>query len=98
MTILYVIFDRNPIFVHSAIVQADGSPLIDDNYRSSSTAYLGRSQTPIVKCLEKRFAQFQGDIDPLRLEPLQVVKYGPNEQVDKFTSRIENDRFSSFLV
>jgi hypothetical protein len=69
------------MFVHSAIVQVNGSSLVDDNYRSSSTAYLGRSQTPVVKCLEQRFAQFQGDIDPLRLEPLQVVKYGPNEQV-----------------
>ncbi len=69
------------MFVHSAIIQANGSSLVDDNYRSSSTAYLIRSQTPVVKCIEQRFAQFQGDIDPQRLEPLQVVKYEPNQEV-----------------
>jgi hypothetical protein len=69
------------MFVHSAIIQANGSSLVDDNYRSSSTAYLSRSQTPVVKCIEQRFAQFQGDIDPQRLEPLQVVKYEPNQEV-----------------
>jgi hypothetical protein len=69
------------MFVHSAIIQANGSSLVDDNYRSSSTAYLNRSQTPVVKCIEQRFAQFQGDIDPRRLEPLQVVKYEPNQEV-----------------
>ena len=73
--------NRNPIFVHSAVVQVNGSSLVNGNYRSSTTAYLSRSRTPIVKCIEQRFAQFQGDIDPLRLEPLQVVKYEPNQEV-----------------
>jgi hypothetical protein len=67
--------------VRSAIVQGNALNVIDDNYRTSSTAYLGRSQTSIVKCIEQRLAQFQGDIDPLRLEPLQVVKYEPNQEV-----------------
>ena len=40
-----------------------------------------RRQTPIVKCLEQRFAQFQGDIDIERLEQLQVVKYTPGQEV-----------------
>ncbi len=76
-----VFFYRNPIFVQSKIVQPNGSPLLDNDYRSSSTAHLERSQTPVVKCIEQRFAQFQGDVDPLRLEPLQVVKYEPNQEV-----------------
>lgn len=68
------------MFVRSQTVQSNGSTAASD-YRTSNTAYLGRSSTPIVKCIEQRFAQFQGNIDLLRLEPLQVVRYEPNQQV-----------------
>ena len=49
--------------------------------RTSSSAYINRHQTPIVGCIEQRFAQFQGDIDVECIEPLQVVKYKPDQQV-----------------
>lgn len=72
---------RKSNFVHSSVAQPDGLSLIKDDYRSSSTAYLNRAQTPIVKCIEQRFARFQGDIDPTRIEPLQVVRYNRYEEV-----------------
>ncbi|CAF3801195.1 unnamed protein product [Rotaria sordida] len=50
---------RNPMFVRSAIVQANGSSFIDDNYRTSTTAYLRHRQISIIKCIEQHFAQFQ---------------------------------------
>jgi hypothetical protein len=69
------------MFVQSAVVQPDGTSLIDNSYRSSNSAYIGRSQTPVVKCIEQRFAQFQGNIDLLRIEPLPAVKYDHNQEV-----------------
>ena len=52
-----------------------------DQYRTSSSASIRRHQTSMVKCIEKRFAQFQGDINVERLEPFQIVKYTPDQQV-----------------
>ena len=77
-------FDRNPHFVHSAVVHIDGSSLVNDSYRPFSTAYLRRRQTAVVRCIEQRFAQFQGDIDSLRLEPLQIVKYESHQLISRF--------------
>ncbi|CAF3643090.1 unnamed protein product [Rotaria sp. Silwood1] len=68
------------MFVCSAIVRTNGSSFIDDHSRTSTTAYLRRSQTSVIKCIEQRFAQFQGNINPLRLELLQVVKYEHNQE------------------
>ncbi|CAF1217673.1 unnamed protein product [Rotaria sordida] len=72
---------RNPMFVRSAIVQANGSSFIDDNYRTSTTAYLRHRQISIIKCIEQHFAQFQGNINPLNLEPLQIIRYENNQEV-----------------
>ena len=49
--------------------------------RTSHSAYLNRHQTHPVRCLERKFAQFQGGIDVDRLEPFQIVKYVDNQQV-----------------
>lgn len=49
--------------------------------RTSSTAGINRHETPIVECLERRFAQFQGDVDLECIEPMQVVKYTSDQQV-----------------
>ncbi|CAF0981365.1 unnamed protein product [Adineta steineri] len=51
-----------------------------DQYRTSTSAGLKRHQTPIVKCIEQRFAQFQGGIHLDRIEPLQIVKYTHDQQ------------------
>jgi hypothetical protein len=60
---------------------ADNGTYSVNNIRTSSSAFINRRQTPIVECIERRFAQFQGDIDVECIEPLQVVKYTPNQQV-----------------
>ena len=51
--------------------------------RTSTTAPLERQHTPIVKCIEQRFAQFQGDLDVECIEPLQVVKYDADQHVSR---------------
>ena len=74
------VFVREPLFKRSTVYDNDGK-LISDKHRTSSTADIKRHQTPIVKCIEERFAQFQGNIDIERLESLQVVRYNPSEEV-----------------
>jgi hypothetical protein len=71
---------REPVFRPSMIYNDNGSYSLDQ-HRTSSSAHINRHQTSIVKCLEKRFAQFQGDIDLDCMEPFQVVKYTDNQQV-----------------
>ncbi|CAF1415016.1 unnamed protein product [Adineta steineri] len=63
-----------PWFQPSTIFDKDGI-LVLDKHRTSSTASIERHETPIVKCIEQRFAEFQGNVDVEYLEPLQVVKY-----------------------
>jgi len=57
--------------------------LVVDDFRTSTSWNIKRNQTPIVECIERRFAQFQGDIDIERMEQLQVVKYVHDQQVNK---------------
>lgn len=59
---------------------ADGSDSLDQ-YRTSTSAYINRHQTFLVKCLEQRFARFQGERDLRRMEPFQIVKYFNDQQV-----------------
>ena len=49
--------------------------------RTSSSALIERHVTPVVACIERRFAQFQGHLDVESIEPLQVVKYTSEQQV-----------------
>ena len=58
----------------------DGSHYFNKD-RTSTSAYINRHQTYLVKCLARRFAQFQGGIDVQRMEPFQVVKYIDNQEV-----------------
>ena len=58
----------------------DGSDSLDQ-YRTSTSSYINRQQTHLVRCLEKRFARFQGQIHIRRMEPFQVVKYIHSQQV-----------------
>ena len=67
----------------------DGHNHIND-YRTSNSAMLRRRQTPVVQCLEERFADFQGGIDPDTIEPLQVVKYRSNQEVSELMSSDEH--------
>ncbi len=62
------------------VYEENGTSSLNE-HRTSSSAYLNRHQTPIVRCIEQRFAQFQGEIDLERMEPLQLVKYTPDQQV-----------------
>ena len=54
---------------------------MQNNYRTSSTADLERAETPVVKCIEQRYAQFQGNINVEYIEPLQVVQYASDQEV-----------------
>ena len=54
---------------------------MQNNYRTSSTADLERAETPVVKCIEQRYAQFQGNINVEYIEPLQVVQYTSDQEV-----------------
>lgn len=78
--LLIYTYTREPSFIPSKILEDDGSRVVSQ-YRTSSSAYLKRQQTPIVQCIEQRFAQFQGFKDLKRMEPLQVVKYTSDQQV-----------------
>lgn len=69
-----------PLFNPSKIFNAEGVRTYDD-YRTSTSANLRRQHTPVVKCLEQRFAEFQGNIDVRCVERFQVVKYIPGQQV-----------------
>ena len=68
-------------FFEPSVVYGDDETLLVNEYRTSSSAFIERHETPIVRCIEQRFAQFQGNIDIERIEPLQVVKYTSNQQV-----------------
>ncbi|CAF4009470.1 unnamed protein product [Adineta steineri] len=65
---------REARFKASAIVGNDGTRVLDER-RTSSSGFIERHETPIVKCIEQRFAEFQGNVDVEHLERLQVVKY-----------------------
>ncbi|CAF0924391.1 unnamed protein product [Adineta steineri] len=71
---------REKEFKPSLILEPDGTITISKN-RTSSTAFLKRHQTPILQCIERRFAQFQGDVDVDSMEPVQVVKYTNDQEV-----------------
>jgi hypothetical protein len=71
---------REPLFQLSTMYDNNGKVILN-KYRTSTTADIERHETPIVRCLEERFAQFQGNIDLERLEPLQVVKYIESQEV-----------------
>ena len=62
------------------VYEENGTYSVND-VRTSTSAYLKRHQTPVVECIERRFAQFEGDVDIACLEPLQVVKYASDQQV-----------------
>ncbi|UJR17517.1 hypothetical protein I4U23_004412 [Adineta vaga] len=64
----------------STIYDNDGKLISNDDYRTSATASIERHETPVVKCIEERFARFQGNIDIDHLEPLQVVKYTSDQE------------------
>ena len=67
------------------------------DYRTSQSAYIYRHQTPIVRCIERKLAQFQGAIDIDCLEPFQIVKYIDNQQVkypfDYFHNKLSKNIF-----
>ncbi|CAF0868435.1 unnamed protein product [Adineta steineri] len=58
-------------FKPSTTTIAGGKPAIN-KYRTSSSAFIRPHQTPVVQCIERRFAHFQGDVNVQCIEPLQV--------------------------
>ncbi|UJR19764.1 hypothetical protein I4U23_022898 [Adineta vaga] len=87
--IQYLIELTKPLLKRSMTFKMSGGISIDD-HRTSSSAFLRRHQTPIIECLERRFAQFQGDVDVECLEPLQVVKYTSDQQYKPHYDWLEN--------
>ncbi|CAF1016299.1 unnamed protein product, partial [Adineta ricciae] len=68
-----------PLFLQSKVHDPHGVR-VQNNYRTSSTADLERAETPVVKCIEQRYAQFQGNINVEYIEPLQVVQYTSDQE------------------
>ena len=52
--------------------------------RTSSSAFLTRSEDPVIKKIEERLARVL-KIRPRQIEPLQVVKYQPGQKYDFHT-------------
>ncbi|UJR18117.1 hypothetical protein I4U23_005017 [Adineta vaga] len=77
--IQYLIDLAEPLFEPSRTMNDDGSFKVNE-YRTSSSALIEHHQTPIIECVERRFAQFQGDVDVDCIEELQVVKYTSGQQ------------------
>ena len=73
--------ERNHAFVRSVVAHTDGTPAVDNNLRSSTTAYLRRRQTAVVQCIE----------------PLQVVKYESHQQVCDAFLRLSTYIFLSLV-
>jgi len=73
---------REPLFQQSTIVGATDYYEQDTSWRSSYTAFLpkpdGKPEFNIVRCIEKRAAEFQGYIPLQNMEDLQVVRYHYN--------------------
>jgi hypothetical protein len=76
----HCVYTREPFFKPSMTYEDNGTYSVNKR-RTSISAGIKRHQTPIVRCIEQRFAQFQGDVDIDCLEPLQVVKYTADQQV-----------------
>ena len=70
-----------PHFTPSLTHDEDKAKLVKSDYRTSWTAYIDRQETPVVKCIEDRFARFQGNVDSGYLETLQVVRYAADQEV-----------------
>ncbi|CAF0743042.1 unnamed protein product [Adineta steineri] len=73
------VWTREKKFRPSKVGTPDGKVAVSKN-RTSSTAAIKRHQTPVVQCIERRFAQFQGDVDVDCIEPFQVVKYTNDQE------------------
>ncbi|CAF1331793.1 unnamed protein product [Adineta steineri] len=69
-----------PLFKPTKVYDINEKVFSDDHPTSSSTN-IKRHATSIVNCIEQRFAQFQGDMDAKRIEPLHIVKYTSNQQM-----------------
>ncbi|CAF1200269.1 unnamed protein product [Adineta ricciae] len=67
-----------PLFSQSTIYE--NGEFVRNPHRTSWTADIERHETPVVKCIEERFAHFQGNLDLEHVEPLQVVKYTSDQE------------------
>ena len=68
-----------PLFSQSTIYE--NGEFVRNPHRTSWTTDIERHETPLVKCIEERFARFQGNLDLEHVEPLQVVKYTSDQEV-----------------
>jgi prolyl 4-hydroxylase len=59
-------------------MQDNGTSRLDDQ-RTSSTAYLGRSD-PVVQCILERAGQLQGFLNPDSIEDLQLTAYAQGQE------------------
>jgi len=75
------ILNRKSSFKASMVTTGKQGGDFVSNYRTSTSAYINRDQSNVVKCLLKRFAHFQGIDEIERIEPFQIVKYVDNQQV-----------------
>lgn len=74
-------------FQRSMAEEANGSPT--SQARTSSSAFLNRSEDEVVKRLEDRISRLL-KIDSRQIEPLQVVHYVPGQKYDFHTDWFDN--------
>lgn len=90
-------------FNRSQVVDHDGGGTKFDDVRTSSSSFLKRAQTPIIKRVEERAAAVFG-VPVENVEPLQVVRYHPAEKYDAHhdffhhLSGVEGQRYGTILV
>jgi prolyl 4-hydroxylase len=68
----------NPRFKRSVVVEPTTGAFVENKDRTSSTVFLDRDETPVVKDIQARVSQAAG-MPVAYLERLQVVRYKPGQ-------------------
>jgi len=99
----HIIEQATPGFNRSKVIDnSNGSDKLD-TVRTSSSSYLQRHHTAIIKAVEERAAAAFG-VPVVNIEPLQVVRYYPGEKYDAHhdffhhLSGTKGQRYGTILV
>ncbi len=93
-------------FLQPSLVTFDNGTEVRDEQRTSSTAFLGKSD-PIVECILQRASELQGYVGLDQMEDLQITSYAESQQYrphyDWFAESLVNsmggtNRASTFFV
>lgn len=76
-----------PLLARSRVAEKES---VVSNVRTSFTAFLGRSEDPVVACIEKR-ASHMTNLPVENIEPLQVLRYQKGQQYEPHFDFFGND-------